>query len=432
MSPTLARTLRTMRVPLLVVATLVAGGTLTWLVHRREAGRFAPPTACSRAIDAVFGSDASTTADSVLLARLLVHRDRCVGDATYVDQARRLMMNLQRLDDARALLDEAERRRASTDDEMAAQRAWIDVEEAHAAEANGDGARATEAQARAVAAVSRLRERWPEWSVPYTILGEMQRTGLAPEQVEDPYALERDARRRIANGAIVRSLTGPQAMVVAFLAGALGILGLAAIVDSLSSIRVMQRLATSSVASAQPGYVKLTGTLELLPKADTVIGPLTKHAGVWYGLETNFGSKGSRTFRERSAQFFVLRDATGDMPIDPGGMTVRTRHSVTRFGSASGIGSSKRTTEQMLHVGDEAYVLGELALVPVGGTTARRVRLPDDGRRLLVSNYSERQLIRRERIWLALGTVLVALCIIGILWGAAQRYGVRAVPGVSA
>jgi hypothetical protein len=200
----------------------------------------------------------------------------------------------------------------------------------------------------------------------------------------------------------------------------------------VSSIREMQRMTTSTIAGAQPGYVELTGTLQLLPRADAVLGPLTKQPGVWYAVETNLGSRGARTFRERSAQFFVLRDATGEVPIDPSGMTARTRHSVTRFGSASGIGSSKRTSERMLRVGDEAYVLGELALVPVGQITVKRVRLPEDGRRLIVSNYSEAQLIRRETIWLVFGAALVVLATTVICWGYAQRYGVRAVPGLSA
>lgn len=435
MSPSFWRALRATSAPLLVVATLAVGGVLAWLTHRREVGHQRTPTTCSRAIDEAFDVDAATVSDAVLLGRLLVHRERCMGDAMYVDQARRLMLDLQRIGDARALLDEAERRGALTPDELAAQRAWVDIEESHLAAATGQDTRARAAQARAAAAVERLRSRWPEWTVPYTLMRELQRTavlepgGPAP-MPDDPNALERIASRHVANGAIVRSLTMPQALVVAFLAGAIGVLGLAAILAAATSIREMQRMTTSALADAEPGYVELTGTLHLLPRSDAVVGPLTRHAGVWYALETNFGSKGSRTIRERSSQAFLLRDATGEATIDPSGATVRTRHSVTRFAGSGGLTSSRRTTERMLWEGDEAYVLGELAFVRSGSAVTRRVRLPEDGRRLIVSNYSEARLIAREAVWLVLGGVALVVSLSAIMWGYAQRYQVRVMPGM--
>ena len=421
--------------PLIVVSSLAVGGTLAWLTHQRELQRFRPPTVCSRAIDEAYGLDASTIADSVLLARLNTHRDRCIGDAGYVDQSRLLMLNLQRIDAARALLDEAERRHSLPGDELAAQRAWVDVEESRIAEVRGDSVGARAARARASATIGRLRGRWPEWAVPYAIMGEMKRTALADSggsasPSEDPEELQGAARRRVASGAIVRSLSEPQALVVAFFAGVLGIMGLATIATAVMSTREMQGMKTSTIAGAAPGYVELTGTLHLPARSEAVIGPLTKHAGVWYSVESNLGSKSSQTFRERSAQPFLLRDASGEVAIDPSGLTVRTRHSVTKFGHMGGITSSRRSTERMLWEGDQAYVLGELAAVPAGGTTKRRVRLPEDGRRLIVSNYSEGQLIGREMVWLALGGLLVVLAVAAIFWGYAQRYQVAAMPGV--
>jgi hypothetical protein len=435
MSPSLSRALRAMSVPLLVVSALAAGGTLAWVAHEREALRVQAPTVCSRVIEEAYGIDASTVSDSVLLGRVALHRDRCMSDAGYVDQMRRLMLNLQRTGDARALLDEAERRRSLTPDELAAERAWVDVEESRVDEAKGDSVQARAARARAVATLDRLRERWPEWALPYTIMGEMNRTSLAQSggpvpPSEQPEALQRTARQRLANGAIVRSLTEAQALVVAFLAGVLGVLGLATIMSALTSTREMQRMTTSAIDRAQPGYVELKGTLHLPPRADAVIGPLSKHAGVWYAVETNLGSKGSQTFRERSAQAFLLRDSSGEVAIEPGGLTVRTRHSMTKYGKAGGLTSGRRTTERMLWEGDEAYVLGELATMPNGGATTRRVRVPEDGRRLIVSNYSEAQLIWREMLILALGCVLVVLSVATIFWGYAQRFQIRAMPGV--
>jgi hypothetical protein len=75
-------------------------------------------------------------------------------------------------------------------------------------------------------------------------------------------------------------------------------------------------------------------------------------------------------------------------------------------------------------------VLGELAKVPGADTMTRRVRLPEDGRRLLVPNYSEASLIVREMVWLVLGATLVVLSVSAILWGYAQRFQVRSISGV--
>lgn len=434
MSPGMWRALRAASTPLLLVLTLAVAGSLAWLIARREALRTVTPTVCSRAIDEAFGLDASRTSDAVLLDRLLAHRARCAGDAAYVDQARRLMVNLQRVDDARALLDEAARRRALTADELAAERAWVDLEASRVALANGDHAGARQAYGRAVAAVDTLGARWPEWAVPYTIMTELRRSVLADtsgsEALRDPLVLERAARARIDNGAVMRSLTRSQVMVVAFLAGALGVLGLATVASAAASIRAMRGTRTATVAEARPGFVELTGTLRLPPRAEAVVGPLTKRPGVWYAVESTFGGNGSRSFRERSAQLFLLRDATGEVAIDPTGMTVRTRHSVTRFGGARHITAGPRTTERLLCEGDEAYVLGELAHVPSGGGTVRRVRVPEDGRPLVVSNYSEDELVQRERYWLLSGALLLVVSVATVLWGYAQRYEVQTIPGV--
>jgi hypothetical protein len=135
MSPSVSRALRALGFPLLLVSSLVAGGALAWLTHQREALRVRTPTRCSRAIDEAYGLDASSMPDSVLLARLLVHRDACIGDVGYVDRTQRVMLDLLRTDAARALVDEAERRRALTRDQLAAQRAWVDVEESRIASA---------------------------------------------------------------------------------------------------------------------------------------------------------------------------------------------------------------------------------------------------------------------------------------------------------
>jgi hypothetical protein len=160
-----------------------------------------------------------------------------------------------------------------------------------------------------------------------------------------------------------------------------------------------------------------------------VVGPLTHAQGVWYATETNFGGKHSRPWRQRSGQRFLVRDASGEALIEPHGMTVRTRHSVTRFSGMSG--SRGRSSERMLKEGDAAYVLGELVVVPSsGGACTRHVQMAEDGRRLLVSNYSRDELIRRERLWLWTGTIAFALSVGVMAWVYVQRYHVAGIPGV--
>src|SRR4051794_27511211 len=107
MRPTVQRALRELRLPMVVALSLGVVAALAWATHRLEMRGAPTPSRCSQLVDEAFGLDAARTPDAVLLARLLVHRLRCTGDATYVAQARRLMLNLQRVREARALLADA-------------------------------------------------------------------------------------------------------------------------------------------------------------------------------------------------------------------------------------------------------------------------------------------------------------------------------------
>jgi hypothetical protein len=343
------------------------------------------------------------------------------------------MLNVQRVADARALLVDAERSRAFVGDALAAQQAWVDLEESRQAFRSGDVRRATTLRARLAETTSRLRTAWPEWAPPYVILAELERS--APIEsvaslavTENAYALERAAHRRVTTGAFVRSLSSVQVYAVVCAIAALCLLAFGVAVSGVIESRAMRRMPTVSVAGAKPGYVELTGTLHLPPRADAVIAPLSNARGVWYALETNFGSRGSHTWRERSAQRFLLRDATGEVAIDPSGAVVRTRHVQSQFGNGAFV-SRRRETERTLREGDAAYVVGELALSKnVSGVIERSVRVPEDGRRLLVSNYTEAELIGQERIWIWSGALLSALAVVTLLWGYVQRYEVRVTP----
>ncbi len=435
MSPSLQRTLRELRLPAFVALSLVVVTTLLWstrLIERRRLTTQSVQSVCSRLVDEAFGLDGARTPDSVLLKRLLAHRSRCKGDPTYVDQARRLMLSVQRVDDARALLADAERSRTFAGDELAAQQAWVDLEESRQALRSGDARRAAALRTRLVATTNRLRAAWPEWAPPYVLLAELERS--APVEpaptlavTENAYALERAAHRKVMSGAIVRSLSVKQTYAAVCALAALGMLGFGVALSGIIASVGMRRMPTVSVANAKMGYVELAGTLHLPPRSDAVIAPLSNVPGVWYALDSNFGSRGSHTWRERSAQRILLRDATGEVAIDPSGADVRTRHVQSK--SNGMFAPYHRETERALHEGDVAYVVGELSLAKNrAGAIERSVRAPEDGRRLLVSNYTEAELIGQERIWIWSGVLLSALAAAALVWGYAQRYDVRVTP----
>jgi hypothetical protein len=434
MTASFQRTLRELRLPALVALSLSVVAVLAWETHRLERHGAPTPSVCSRLVDEAFGIDAARTPDSVLLTRLLVHRSRCSGDAIYVEQARRLMLNVGRVGDARALLAEAEHRTVFLGDELAAKQAWVDLEEARQAHLEGDSQRATVLRARVLRTTNRLRAAWPEWDPPYVILAELERsTPIEPVAslavAENAYALERAARARVMTGAFIRSISSRQMIATVCAIAVIALLAFGVATNDVIDGWRMRRMPTVSIARAEEGYVELTGTLHRVPRTDAVIGPLSKGYGVWYALETNFGSSGSHTWRERSAQRFLLRDPTGEVAIDPSGAVVRTRH-VQSQGGIGAFVSRRRETERMLREGDAAYVVGELALSRnKSGVIERSVRAPEDGRRLLVSNYTEAELIGQQGIWIWSGLLLFLLSVMALAWGYVQRYEVLTAPG---
>lgn len=417
---------------LVVILALAAAGGLAWMVNRYETRLEPRATECSRAVDEVFAKGTNDTADSVLLKELLVHRDRCQGNAVFVDQARRLMANTGRFADARALLEIAESQRAMSEDEFKAQHAWIDAAEAQRAWSDGDESRAAELRERAKTVAEALRAKWPEWSMPYLILDDLVRSGPSVSGVSgtEYYALEREARSRKLNGAWIRSLSDWQPTAFTFVVAALAFLAFAAGMTGLIDWREMSGRTTSQIATAIAGYVELKGTLHLKPGSTPVIGPHTKTPALWYELQYNSGGKKATTRYTRSAQVFLLRDATGDVIVDPDGISVRTKHSTTTFLNSVGQANGSRTTENLLKEGDEAFALGDLSIrTDSEGKPVRHLRIAKDGRRLLVSNYSEAELIWMEKAWFTAGMIIFALGVLLLMWAYYQRYHVPIMPG---
>jgi len=434
MSPFLQRKLRTMSTLLGLILSLAIAGGLAWVVRRYEMSREAKPTPCSRVLEKVFAHRTAETEDSVLLGGLLEHRDDCTGDYEYVDQVRRLFLNTQQIDEARDFLESVKRRGALTTDELEAQFAWVNLEAAHQAWSGGNEERSATLHAEAVSAAERLRGKWPDWSLPYTILEEAGRGAWSkPPSAEtiNYYQLENNVRRRLLNGAFVRAFTDWQPIAYVFVVTVVGMIALFEGLSGLVAVREMTQLTTSSIATANPGYVELKGTLHLLPKTTGVIGPYSNARGVWYEMRSKSGLKNSRTVTERSAQPFILRDATGEAVIEPQGMSVRTRHSSGPFGSSGGVTSNRRVSEEMLKEDDVAYVLGELSVsVTPEGTTLRKLRVAENGRKLLVSNLDKENLLFVERLWFWIGLSLFLATVLLLAWSFFQRYQVKIMPGL--
>jgi hypothetical protein len=416
-----------------VALSAAAASVAAWAVHRYELRREPAPTACATVLNDVYAEGTSTVPDSLLLAQLLEHRDQCMSDASYVFQVRRLMLNTQRPDDARALLQIAEQRGTLTPDEVRSEEAWIDLAAAHIEWANGSEPRADELRARALSTANDLRKKWPEWSFPYLILEEAGRTNWKQSDADHPnnyLQQERSARTGILNGAFVRGLDDWEPALLAFVVVLVGMLGACAGVSGLLEIREMSGLSTSAIAAARSGYVELKGVLHPLSRASTIASEANARS-VWYEIERRTGVKASRTTFERSVHPFVLRDSTGDVVIEPSEMTVRTRHRTSKIAGGGSLGSGTRVIERMLWEGDDAYALGELTIATgTDGATDRRLSVAENGRRLLVSNLSEEQLSFFARLWFWLGAVVFGSALIVLIWAFYERYHVVNIPGV--
>lgn len=63
-----------------ILLAVAVAGVAAWLVRRKDQSRDAAPTECSRLVTDAF-VNANDTPDSVVMGRLIPHRDRCLGDA---------------------------------------------------------------------------------------------------------------------------------------------------------------------------------------------------------------------------------------------------------------------------------------------------------------------------------------------------------------
>jgi len=417
-----------------LLVALVVAGALALSVHRVDQHHVPKQTACEKRLNVVFANGAGGLPDSVLLERLLEHRDACIADAAFIDQARRLMVNTQQIDSARALLVDVNNRHALTRDEQSAQSAWVDLGDAQRTWVNGDERVARPLHASAVTVATALQARWPEWSLPYRILEEASHVEWVTRDsapTVDWYQRERSARGRVLNGAFARNFSDWQPPTYVFVITVIGMLGFCACVTGLIELREMKGMHTSSIASAMPGYVELKGTLHVLPNTNAVVGPYSKTPGVWYEVETTTSFRGWRSVYQHSAPSFVLRDASGDAIVDANGITARTSHITSILGSSGSVTRRKRIYEKLLIEGDSVYVLGELRITSApDGSNNRHLRVAENGRRLLVSTFSEEQLQQMQCWFLWSGAAVLAASVLILAWSYVQRYQVMTAPGM--
>ena len=191
-------------------------------------------------------------------------------------------------------------------------------------------------------------------------------------------------------------------------------------------MRDMAGAVTSAIGSAPQGYVEVKGTLPTSRRArhrSLVRFPIRRAFGMNSRPSPVQSPLAQRTNGQHSSS--VVRDSTGEATIEPEGMTVRTSHTAGKLGNSGGLSSSNRISERMLKEGDQAYVLGELTIREGSGANAyRTIGQPGNGKRLLVSNYSEQRLMLFEKIWLWVGILALVVATIVLAWSYYQRFAV--------
>ncbi len=410
------------------VFALVAlcAGLLAWLSYRHDLRQTPVLSSCALAV----GEASSRGLSGNDLLNELLSQERCRGDAVYIDAVVSLLLPFQRFDEARALLEEGQSRRALVSAEAEAIATRITLAESHARWAEGALPEANALFDGAKSVADRLHARWPEWSLPYALQADIAQEDWAtnhPSPPTDWYRVQQDRRRDLASGAFLRAFSAPQIGLFVFVVSLMALAALVMATKSLSERQTLARLVPTPIAAATPGPVTLTGTLHLLPNDQPVIGPYSKQPGVWWQTQRESMLQAGQRLGTRSQQAFLLRDASGEVVISPLDIVARTRHEHFTLG---GFGFVKRraTFESLLKEGDAVTVSGELRLDESRGraTVVRGSR----GERLFVSNISIAELQQSEQRWLLIFAAIGALALALLAWSYQQRYLMRAIPGV--
>lgn len=147
--------------------------------------------------------------------------------------------------------------------------------------------------------------------------------------------------------------------------------------------RLVEDLATSTIRAAAQGYIEVTGRQFPVPGHECN-APLTGTPCTWWRykveeMRRSVSDGGRRTDiieieRATSTEPILLKDATGQLTVDPKGAEVEPSVTVTWFGNEaapprpmviSKLRSGRfRYTEERMRVGDRIYVAGEFGTAP--------------------------------------------------------------------
>ena len=249
-------------------------------------------------------------------------------------------------------------------------------------------------------------------------------------------------------------------------------ISLAAWIGLYRRLRVVEDTPTSNIASAAQGYVEFSGRCEHTPDAPT-FAPYSHLPCVWcrYLMEVHTDKKWLPCEQGETDASFLLADATGRCAVDPAGAEVVTNEKETW------VQGDYRYTEWRILQHHSVYVLGDfrtLAHQPSvadmesdvsallgewkrdrpallarydrnrDGTidldeweqarlAARAeveknyremqaapelsvVRAPTDGRKFLISNLSQRELLRMYRRWIGVHLTIFIAAMAGLGW----------------
>lgn len=352
--------------------------------------------------------------EGTAVALLDGHRFACTTSPLFLSTYSRLLVRAQRYADAYALLDDERSRAALGDLAYLRERAWVD---AHAGQYDS-----------AIAAGRGMIAQWPEWPDGYWIVAE---TFQLQNRSADADAIWREydaARSRVDTGAWVRSLDPPQFFVVlvALLLASVGGALLARF--GLRRARHVGTLPTALIRSAAQGYVELKGMAQA-EDGRLLHSPRSATPCLWYDYTefrrtTENGRERTRIVARRTAGVpFLLRDATGEVTVDPEGAEFDVRErKVERFGNST-------HHEALVMEGESVYAIGWFSSQAAdAGRQRHRLSRPGDGRPYLVSTHSEERQLLVARLAAGGGVVTLIVALAALAWLVQQRWWVQSLP----
>lgn len=351
--------------------------------------------------------------EGAALALLDARRTSCEMSPVFLAAYSRLLARAQRYADAYALLEAARGRGALADIEYLRERAWVD-------------ARAGQYDS-AIAAGRGMIAQWPEWSDGYWLVAATLRLQGRIADSDAVWGEYHDARSRVATGAWVRSLD--RARLVAAAVGLLlvGVGGGWLAGFGLRRARRVGALPAAAIRSAAQGYVELKGMAQA-ERGRLLHSPRSATPCLWYdytelrrSLEN--GRERMHVVARRTAGVpFLLRDATGQVTVDPEGAEFDVRErKVERFGDST-------YQESLVMEGESVRATGWLSSQLVDGRPQHRLARPGDGRPYLVSTHSEERQLLAARFAAAVGVVTLVVALAALAWLAQQRWWVHSLP----